>query len=212
LASALSRTRSRMWRRVSRLRNERRSASSKEMAANGSFAKVEDESGVEAPIILGFRTIHGEMRGHPIEPHQPGRNSARELQVNAAAEGIGPSCIRGCRDLREFIIPPVGEPNQKMTENVELPKAAVGGLRPKQAEQFLAVDVFAPGRGRRSDIDHMIRELGVELACDPEIVGHDPVKFYLRAVGRQLFLASDPRAREIFRVTAEKFPFGDALS
>src|ERR1700681_2865576 len=58
----------------------------------------------------------------------------------------------------------------------------------------------------------MVRELGVELARDPEIVGHDPSKFHLSAVGRQLFLASDHCAGQIFRVTTVEFPFGEALS
>jgi hypothetical protein len=58
----------------------------------------------------------------------------------------------------------------------------------------------------------MIGELSVELPRDPKIVSHYPRKFHLRSVGWQLALSGDPRAREIFRVAAEKFPFGDALS
>jgi hypothetical protein len=104
---------------------------------------MEDETSVEAPIVLGLRAIHGEMRGDQIEPQEAGGNPAREFIVNAAAKGVGPSCIRGCRDLREFIIPPIGEANQKMTENVEPLEASVGGLGAKQAQQLFAINVLA---------------------------------------------------------------------
>src|SRR5450631_2302636 len=97
-----------------------------------------------------------------------------------------------------------------MPENVEPLEAAVSGLRAKQTEQFLAVEVLAAGR-QGSQIHHMVRELRVELARDPEIVSDDASQFHLCAIGRQLILSSDPRARQIFRVTAIEFPFGDAL-
>src|SRR5690349_5722146 len=72
--------------------------------------------------------------------------------------------------------------------------------------------MLAAGRRWRSDIDHMVRELRVELARDSEISGYHPIEFHLRAVGRQLFLPGDARASQIFRVAAVEFPFGDALS
>ena len=49
-----------------------RSASSTELTANGSSAEVEHESGGQAPIVLRFGAIHGEMGSDPIEPYQPG--------------------------------------------------------------------------------------------------------------------------------------------
>src|ERR1700681_2849677 len=133
------------------------------MAAKGSPAEVEDKSAIYTPIVLSFRAIYGEVRGDPIEPHQPGGNPAPELQVHTAPQGIGPSGVSGRGNHGYLVIPPISEPNQKMAENVELLEAAVGGLRAKQTEQFLAVEVLSPRR-QRSNIHHMVRELGVELA------------------------------------------------
>src|ERR1700688_3490446 len=101
------------------------------MAAKGSSAEVEDESAVYTPIVLSFRAIHGEMRGDPIEPHQPGGNPAPELQVHTAAKSIGPGSVSGRENYGYFVISPISEPNQKMAENVDPPEAAVGGLRAK---------------------------------------------------------------------------------
>ena len=79
-----------------------------------------------------------------------------------------------------------------MAEDVEPIEAPVGGFRPKQPEQFLAVDVSASGRRRGGYIDYVVRELRVKLARDSEITGDDPIQFHLYAVGRELTLVGDP--------------------
>ena len=98
-----------------------------------------------------------------------------------------------------------------MSEHVEPLKATAGGLWAQQSRKFFAFDVVAAGKGRRGDVDDVIGELRVELARDAKITGHDPIEFYLRAVGRELSLPGDSCARKILRVTAEQFPLWDAL-
>ena len=54
-----------------------------------------------------------------------------------------------------------------------------------------------------SNVDHVIRELRVELARDSKIISHDPVEFHLNAVGRQLLLAGNPRAGKVFSTSLQ---------